>query len=415
MYFVKNFVKTITKADKTISLPKEGYTYMAQTGELLKLVNDGNTAVLIEGPTTIIKPEDPLDITEYTYGKVIKLEHQADESKNGILIATNENTECRPWDIYHSYDNGKTWKTSDPVIDTINSYLNPGYQSYLFELPVDIGEFKKGTVLFAGCSYGNKIVLPLFASTNQGKSWTGLHNITEGGTFNQGGWSSDGVWEPCLVYDDKTQKLYCFYSDEQLNGEGEDHVGGHNQRIVYKCTSDLKTWSDEVDVITLGAGRPGMAMVTKMGNGQWALVYENIGSGIGGTPIFIKFTDDITKWNPTDQGKLVESDMGGHCGSSPAITWTPAGGDCGTLVITANGQVGGNPTAKCDIFLSFDYGKTFITVPNPIPITISDNVRCSYSPGLFTDSDGVVYYVNNPVLMTGATCGKLMFVKFRFY
>ena len=157
-----------------------------------------------------------------------------------------------------------------------------------------------------------------------------------------------------------------------------------------------------------------MPMVTKMGNGQWALVYENVGATQGGTPIYIKFTDDITKWNPSDPGKLLKSDKDAYCGSSPAIAWTPAGGKCGTLVVTANGQVGGNPTAKCDLFISHDYGKTFVTVANPIEVRRSDYVRCAYSPGLFVDKEGTVYYVNNPERTPGDVCARLMLVKLKF-
>ncbi len=414
IYFTKNFVKTLTSKDKTLVFPKKDYTFMQKTGELHAVCNEGNNAVLISGLTTIYSPSDPLSEKDYSYAKIIKLEHQADKKNNGILIASNQNNTGDPWDIYHSYDDGKTWEESPKIEETVNPNYSEGYQPYLFELPVDIGEFKKGTVLFAACSYNGKYTkLPLFASTDQGKTWTGLHNIAEGGAYNQGDWSSDGVWEPCIVYDDKSGRLYCFYSDELENGDPITHEGGNNQRLVYKYTDDLKTWSKEYNAVALGEKRPGMAMVTKMGNGQWALVYEHVGNG--GTPVYIKFTDDINNWNPSDPGKLLATEEGQYFGSSPSIAWTPMGGECGTLIATGFGNVAGSKGTKCDLFLSFDYGKTFVTVKNPIPVTWNDNVSSGYGSGFYVDSSGTLYYTNDPELRVGLSCGKLMFVKIRFF
>ena len=373
-------------------------------------------SIVLDKLETVRESADSDSVRCFTYGKIIKLEHQSDLKNNGVLVATNENETGSPWDLYRSYDDGDTWEAFSCVPELINKDMNPGYQPYIFELPVDMGEYKKGTILFTGCSYGSETRIPLFASTDLGETWVGLYNIAEGGGYNQGGWSSDGIWEPCLIYDDKTNRLYCFYSDEQINGVGENHIGGYNQRLVYKYTSDLKTWSQEYNAVAVeGDTRPGMPMVTKMGNGQWAIVYENVGAPEGGTPIYIKFTDNLDNWEPaSDNGKLILSDEGSHCGSSPAITWTPAGGECGTLIVTANGQVPPSPTGKCDLFISHDYGKTFVTVKNPIPVQPNQQVRSSYSPGFYVDKEGSVYYINDPEKEPGADREKLMIAKLRF-
>ncbi len=409
LYFVNNFIEAVQEKDGKVRFKNDKYIGVFKTGDFHASCNDGQNAVVLERLETVYKVDDLFSKETFTYGKIIKLEHQSDKSKNGILIATNENVKGEPWALYHSYDDGKTWKVSDPVVDTINEGISSGYQSFIYELPVDIGDFKKGTVLFSGCSYGKDATkLPLFASTDQGKTWKGVHNIAEGGANNQGGWTADAVWEPCIVYDDSTKRLYCFYSDEQ--------DPNHNQRLVYKYTDDLKTWSEAHNAVALGASRPGMAMVTKMGNGQWALVYEYGGNPVdGGSLVFIKFTDDITSWNPSDPGKLLATKSGQCFGSSPAIAWTPAGGKCGTLIATGYGNVNGSKGTKCDLFLSFDYGQTFVTVKNPIPVTWNEYNRTGYSPGLYVDAEGDVYCINDPENYKGGQGEKLMFAKIKIY
>ena len=50
------------------------------------------------------------------------------------------------------------------------------------------------------------------------------------------------------------------------------------------------------------------------------------------------------------------------------------------------------------MFISFDYGKTFAPIDNPIPYQTGDPfVKCGYSPSLFFSEDGTtLFYVNNP-------------------
>ena len=55
----------------------------------------------------------------------------------------------------------------------------------------------------------------------------------------------------------------------------------------------------------------------------------------------------------------------------------------------------GSSKTGTDMFLSFDYGNTFVSVDNPIPYVTKDGVRCGYSAGMFVDAKGTVYYVNN--------------------
>ncbi len=48
-------------------------------------------------------------------------------------------------------DQGKTWSLYSSVKDTVNGW-GLRYQPYLYELPVDVGEMRAGTILAAGNS-----------------------------------------------------------------------------------------------------------------------------------------------------------------------------------------------------------------------------------------------------------------------
>jgi nucleoside-diphosphate-sugar epimerase len=175
--------------------------------------------------------------------------------------------------------------------------------------------------------------------------------------------------------------------------------------------------------------RPGMAIVTKMGNGQYALVFEShSGSSIRG--IYLKVTNNLEVWDAADTGVRIRTNQNVGLASAPAMTWTPNGSPNGTLIITGQYNTDsstGNANlsaTRCDMFLSFDYGQTFVNAPNRIlddnDVTglsgnaTSDNpdIRSGYSAGLFTAQDGSVYYVNNHKPTKSANYGVFVFAKF---
>ena len=73
-----------------------------------------------------------------------------------------------------------------------------------------------------------------------------------------------------MVYNNQ---LVCYYSDQRDSRYG--------QKIVHQVTSDLKNWGAVVDDVTapVYSARPGMPIVSKMGNGQYIMSYE-----YGGAP-----------------------------------------------------------------------------------------------------------------------------------
>ncbi len=416
---MKAFIKEyVMKSDKENSIPvKAGDTVSSKVGEII-YTTPNLDMVTLDKLTTIFDPGKKSQAT-FTYGKVIKLENQPDEKNNGIVIATNEQRGDRPSDpqcrypVYKSMNDGDTWEHIAWVGDTHNKGYVVGYQPSLLELPVDMGEFKKGTIFMAGCTRNNAqtvTLMTLHYSTDLGQTWTTWGNIAKGGAHNINQLQSNAIWEPILMYEEETKRLYCFYSDEM-----DDN---HSQKLVYKYTTDMKTWSDAYDMVANPnkVGRPGMVSIAKMGNGKYALVYENghVTDGAG-YPIYIKIGNSLSDWgDPADMGKMINSN-GKTMGSGPVAAWSPNGGECGTLFVTANGMSNSSDNDKCDLFMSFDYGETFVTIKNPIRNKHNSNVASGYSPGMYVDKNGDLYYVNDPERDKGALAEKLMFAKIVIY
>ena len=392
------------KSEKEHTLPiKSGDTVIEKTGKLLYMSKNLD-AVVLETLTDIWSPSTKKSTEQCTYGKIIKLEHNGEN--NGMLLATHETcnwTDGR-YPVNRSTDDGQTWTEISRISDSLNKKSVPGWQPYLFELPADVGDFKEGTLLYAGCSRINNMAqtaMTLYKSTDLGETWRAFKNvdIVNGGI-------GYGLWEPVLMYEEETGRVYCFYSD--------DSDPKHDQKLVYKYSTDLVNWSAKYEMVACENPllRPGMVALTKMGNGKYALAYELCGDGC---QIYIKYADSLDGWEPADHGKLIRTLSGEGMGSAPAIAWTPDGGECGTLFVTAHHVVNGSSNTKCDLFISFDYGETFIDVDNPIPNRPNDNIRSGYSPGFFVDKDGAVYYVNDPEYTKNGLNEKFMFAKIRVY
>lgn len=69
-----------------------------------------------------------------------------------------------------SQNNGKTWSEYSRAVDQVNG-VGLKYQPDLYELPRDIGSFKKGTILLAGNSIPRDLQttqIDLYASTDKG-------------------------------------------------------------------------------------------------------------------------------------------------------------------------------------------------------------------------------------------------------
>ncbi len=341
----------------------------------------------IESVSDIYVPEDRNSTTVCEYPTIIKLRHQENEEDNGKLLASFEKW-GDTYPIYISEDDAESWK----YVSTVKDNLNEGYWNewmpFLYELPADIGTFRKGTIILAATSIlgsgadVSKSTITLYSSTDIGKSFNAFCNVDEAGGND---W---GVWEPFLIYEEETGRIFCFYSD--------DSDPEHSQKLVYKYTTDLVNWSEKYECVACedSSLRPGMISITKMGNGEYLMVYEMV--GITGNPIYCKRTTKLDDWGDEADYGTVISAAGKTFGSSPYAIWTPMGGENGTLFVVAHHPVKGRSETGTDMFISLDYGKTYIPVANPLPYELDPYERCSYSPSFFFSEDGTtLYYVNS--------------------
>jgi len=370
------------------------------------IVAANNTELEIEVSTSVFSvPESGYDsktfpyvyeVSNVSYPSVIKLAHQQDEADNGKLICVfyldadpigvgeTPTGAC----VMMSDDDGKTWKFISRPEEEIDTSLSAGQMAHIYELPEDVGDMPAGTLIYAANSvdFRSKTNISFWRSTDCGKSWQQYVCIATGGG------DREGVWEPFVIYGENDGYLYCFYSDDRGSAQSESH----DQSVVFVRSKDGVNWEDPIEVVAHGdsTARAGMPVITKMGNGEYFMVYELVHKfdGSWGAPIFYKTTKDLSSWgDPSNPGVRIEYGANGFIESGPACVWTPDGGPNGTLIVTSR--------YGCEdkILLSFDYGKSWEQVENPLSFTPEknyDDSRMGYSAGLWVDEDGTVYYVN---------------------
>ena len=344
-----------------------------------------------------------------SYPSITELRYQKNEADNGKLIATfavnvmvgdSSTASC----VMMSENQGRSWKCIARPNEKIAPNLGSvGSMAHIYELPAQVGEMPAGTLLYSynAVNYdrpdgkNGRSILAVWRSFDAGYTWEEYVIIDEAKGLTL------GIWEPFMIYCEEDGYLYCFYSD--------DSDPDHDQKISYKRSKDGVNWEGEGGKIGSGTGkdvepvdvvanndysyRPGMPVITKMGNGEYFICYEQFGDWYG-CPIFYKTTKDLSDWGDVSTtGTLIKS--GNKSGSSsPACLWTPAGGECGTLFVTSKYS-----SSQGYILVSTDYGKTWTTIEDPLesdPIKNDGSDRVGYSAGLWLGADGkTVYYINS--------------------
>ncbi|MCQ2472258.1 MAG: exo-alpha-sialidase [Clostridia bacterium] len=326
----------------------------------------------VDTASDIFCPSENVWVNGAQYPSVIEL-------SDGTLLATFEvfDKGQTGFRIMKSFDKGSSWEQLTFVTETIDNSLYAAWNPFLFQLSEDVGNFTKGTVILAGVSIdpeqSRKSQIEIFASTDGGESFKEISIIDEAGG------AGDGVWEPFIAYENGY--IYCFYSDDSDEEK--------SQTIVYKKSRDLLNWEEKKAVVKShdNSHRPGMPVLTKMGNGKWFICYE-FGNG-SGYPIYCKTADSLESWDASDTGTQIITKINKDVNSAPNCIWMPVGGENGTLIVSGKyGNSKGN-----DLFLSSDFGKTFHRMKNPLDY--SDKQGFGYHASFFySEIDGSLYYAN---------------------
>ncbi|KWX80226.1 hypothetical protein AMQ84_04390 [Paenibacillus riograndensis] len=312
-----------------------------------------------------------------SYARALILQNSG--ADNGKMYATHETWTANQlphpagpnFPIYESTNGGQNWTKVGEVAD-----IHPGEglreHGFLYELPQQIGNMPKGTMLLAVNAFPQgELVhnIELYKSNNLGRDWTYVGTIASGGAYGGGmNWESQGIWEPFLLV--AGGKLLCFYADEQ--------DANHNQMIVHRSSADGVIWSQTKVDVALGNSRPGMPTVTQMGNGQYMLVYEIV--NMYDDQIHYKISNDPENWgNTTDAGMKVNYYKGQTPGSQPYVVWVPGGSPNGTVIIS------GGRSDK--LFLNYNYGQGHWTTQDSI-------ITLGYSRSLVPVSNNKLFIIS---------------------
>jgi len=393
------FMDTFVRGKEEIVVPKELNHVDTSIKTAYPMTLENGVTLTVEQVSTVFQvPKDsytesygyPANVRTAHYPSITKLQYNGE--KNGTLIGifclgdtpAGPNTQSC---VMESTDDGATWKMIARPKETIDTSITGISMAHIYELPAQVGDMPAGTLLYSGNSvdYSRKSHIAVWRSYDCGYTWEEYTIIAEGGG------TKEGVWEPFMWYEESDGYLYCFYSD--------DSDPAHDQKLVYKRSKDGVTWSDIGDVCTFPAAkdRPGMFIMTEMGNGTYLMVYEYFGSRSGA--VYYKVTDDLTSWNPTDPGKRLQTEGGQYILSgAPSCIWTPAGGENGTLIVSGKHELKG-ATGSPKLFISFDRGDSWQTIDNFLPYDPNNDVRntnrIGHSPSFFVGEDpSVIYYMN---------------------
>ncbi|ELZ15464.1 glycosyl hydrolase BNR repeat-containing protein [Haloterrigena salina JCM 13891] len=270
------------------------------------------------------------------YPRVVRLD--CDGAEGETLLATFEqygtgdDESGQPYfPLYRSEDGGRTWSRFSAIRDTQNGW-GLRFQPTLFELPESIGPWSAGTILAAGNAIPedrSRTKIDVYASEDGGRNWSYVSTVATGGKAVPRVGATP-VWEPEFAID-ADGDLVCYFADERHREEG------YNQLVGHRVSGDGgRTWGEETfdAAIPDGEQRPGMPVVTKLPDGRYAMVFEIVGPEYGGG-IFLKTSPDGRDWgDPADIGSPVRTEEGYQLTNGPYITWTPAGGDEGTVLVS---------------------------------------------------------------------------------
>lgn len=302
--------------------------------------------------------------TGMSYVSAVHLAHQHTAADNGRTLMVFEVAGEPSLPLYESRDDGNSWRQVGRIADQTHGgspRWSLHWQPHLSELSRDSGGLPAGTLLLAANSVERndqqRIVsqdLQLYASADAGKTWTYRGSIVKGA-----GQPSDrlngGVWEPYIVVLDDG-RMVAFYSSERHKREG------FNQLLAHKVSSDGgRTWGEEVRDVALPGGveRPGMAVVERLPNGSYAMVFETIDNTEAphNGQVHIKFSRDGLEWNAGDPGIGIQTASGAWPSACPMIRWLPGETDDGVLIVAAQRAGGGGDEAGRTLYRNDSGGR----------------------------------------------------------
>ena len=282
---------------------------------------------------------------EAGYPRLIRLEHAG--SANGTLLATFANAGGAQakahLPIYRSTDNGKSWSGHPigTVRDTVHGWDLEA--PALFELPIAQGDLPAGTLFAAGTAWNRKDFRQqaMMVYVSKDQGVSWSYRSSCAAEQLQVNNEGHGIWEPWFVIT-ADASLNCFFSDERPSSEGFAQVIAH-----VRSTDGGATWGPEIfDVASRdGLQRPGMPTVVRLPDGRFAMTLEDCKAGRNADQVcldYLKMSPDGQDWSPlSSMGSLIEARGGHRLLHTPTLAYSPYGGNKGTLIVTGQRVVAG--------------------------------------------------------------------------
>lgn len=348
-----------------------------------------------------------------TYARIICLKNSG--SLNGTLLCTYDqlknvtvtmsdgsSVSKQVYPIYKSTDNGATWSLIANVYDKEYG-LNRTSQPCLYELPQDVGNLTKGTIILAGNIFDDdpytvsRIVL--YKSTDGGYTWSFLSQVDSGGPciYDPSTTSTTTtVWEPFLGLSSSGQ-LVCYYSDERQKSDGV------LQSVCLRASSDGINWGTLTNVaaITNTSDRPGMITVTELPNGKYMATYEVVNRpslSVNNAVVYCKFSNDGVTWDANSLGTRIALSNGRGIGSSPYVKWVDAGGPNGMVIISAKWATDSSDyiSGGQNFYVNYNLGEgTWERLPMAVTYDYNDSAGgyfSGFSQSFDVSTDGTTLY-----------------------
>ncbi|PPQ74565.1 hypothetical protein CVT24_004357 [Panaeolus cyanescens] len=279
---------------------------------------------------TVFSPPSTWASKRTSYARTAVLRHDCSNTILASFSASFPGNASIP--VFQSTDSGKTWTDLSRVYFKMGNYDGGRIaQPFLYELPEKMGRFPAGTIL---------------ASGNGVPRGSGSTNIEVHASLDKG-----KTWEFVSLVATGTApnttngahpiwepfllyhngELGVFYSDQR------DPL--HGQKLAHQRSSDLLNWGPVINDVALAnyTLRPGMTTIAKIGagkNAKFMLSYE-LGMAPGPVPYAVgyRISDSPFTFDSAPDIELVATD-GTVPAAGPYTIWSPVGGPQGTIVLS---------------------------------------------------------------------------------
>jgi hypothetical protein len=318
-----------------------------------------------------------------SYPRVIRLEHNGPANER-VLASVGTVDGSALGIIMESTDGGATFQQVGSIADPEGANGRGMCCGTLFELPSPVGDMPAGTLLW-GATMGYKVPEAerhtkqrLWISRDLGRTWSFRSDIaTSPNQFN--------AWEPDFSVAADGQ-LVAHFSDES-------DKPSHDQKLVRVRSADGLVWTDYRETVknTDFFVRPGMAVVRRLADGTYFLVYEVCNLDEPMCSIYFRTSADGWEYgDPLDLGTGVRTADGKYPRHTPNITVSPTGAIVlvAEMLVNADGsKAAGN--GKTLLVNESDGAGPWREIPAPVQVPSPDNHGCmNFSPSLLASTDG---------------------------